>query len=372
MKSTTSAPFVALVALVALECALCAQAQSAVARPVQGAPIHFTYHWATGRLTYTQGPPASGPDVPQVSYANDTYSGLMALGLGMGNELIDWGVKSGGLGGSVSSFEVGYGAFVLDTSVGGPGAQFTLTLYSGMQGWCNFNDPGTAVGTFPFSGLPASPDGNPYAFWMTVDLTGSPVQLPDGPIGLGYANSPGGMGPMMVPIGCCNTGTQDYVDEYTFPAVSSSCLATWQYQPFGNTSWHLVINEDPAGSAAKATINNGSGVNPLDFQPLNAPVIGTTWQAQITPTPTTALTVIAYSASPSQPAPFPFGPGELLVPLTPPPFLDISQTGNHSLAVPASTSWVGVALYSQGLRINVVPGLLAIEALNGIDLLIGN
>lgn len=367
MKTLVGALFAALAAL-----SWCpsAEAQSQELLRTQGAPIHFTYHWATGQITRGSGPPASSADVPQPSYANDTFSGLYLLAQ-IGNELIDWGVKSGGLGGMMTSFDLSYGASVLDTSVGGPGAKFNVVLYSGMIGNCAPGDPGVVIGEFPFTGLPSSPDGNAYVYNMTVDLSGAPLQFPDGPIGISYHNSGGGVGPMMVPIGCCNTGTKDRVDKYKYPATQNPCKGSQGYTPAGNTSYHLVIYEDPAAGTATATINNGSGVNALDFQSLSLPVLGTSWLSSVALLPSTAVTVVAYSAIPAAPSPFPFGAGELLVPIAPLPFLQFTQDGNHSLGIPASPTWSGVPLYTQALRVNLVPGLLSMDALNGIDLVIG-
>jgi len=338
--------------------------------PYQGELQRFELDWATGEIKRTSGGFNPGEDAPLITYANDFTVGLYFPAPGP-DEHVDWGVKNGNSSGFMSSFELAYGTSTLDTSVGGPGAAFTVTLYSGTLGFCNPNDPGTVVGTFVFSGLPSSPDGFAYGFGMTVDLSSASLPMPDGPIGIGYSGGDGTSGPMLIQVGCCNTGTVDAVDVHKAPASQGPCKQTGYYSPQGNTSFYLTITEDSAGATASATINNGNGVNQVAFNPTNNPVLGTTWQSTVSYTLSTVLSAVAYSAAPATPSPFPLGaPGELLIPIVPLPFLQISTTGQHAIPIPADPIWTGTKLYTQALRVEFLPPTL-LEPLNGIDLVLG-
>ena len=133
--------------------------------------------------------------------------------------------------------------------------------------------------------------------------------------------------------------------------------------------------------ATAATQRNGIGLNPLDYHPLNLPVLGSTWNSQVVNPPTIGVTLLAIGVAPSAPppasTPFPFGAGELLIDISVFPFLDIVggvvPSGLHALTIPNDPLLAGVKLYTQAVRVEVVPGLdIIATALNAIDLVLGS
>ena len=128
---------------------------------------------------------AGGP-AAQLSFGNTSDLNLFLVPLSGQDEYIDYGVKTRGLDGLVTQVKLRYSAQTLDTSVGGPGGKLRLNLYSGSTGYCagNPGTPGTVAASLDLTGLPGSlstPSGE--IIEATIDLSESPVVLPDGPIG---------------------------------------------------------------------------------------------------------------------------------------------------------------------------------------------
>ena len=133
--------------------------------------------------------------------------------------------------------------------------------------------------------------------------------------------------------------------------------------------------------ATAATPRNGIGLNPQDYHALNLPVLGSTWNSQVINPPTIGVTLLAFgvapSAAPPASTPFPFGAGELLIDISVFPFLDIEggvvPSGLHALTIPNDPLLAGMKLYTQAVRIEVVPGVdIIATALNAIDLVLGS
>ena len=124
----------------------------------------------------------------------------------------------------------------------------------------------------------------------------------------------------------------------------------------------------PAFTAA-CNFYNGTNVNAPDFTCLTLPVLGTTWQGLIAPTPNTLLTVLAWAPG-GLASPLPLFGGELLVQLSPGPVL-LTSPGSYSIAIPAAGSWTGTELVFQGLRLDLIGGNVTFVPLNAMQLVLG-
>jgi len=115
---------------------------------------------------------------------------------------------------------------------------------------------------------------------------------------------------------------------------------------------------------------NGSGVNPVGFSCATLPVLGTTWQGAIAVAPNTVASVLAYADAGFLPAPVPLFGGELLIDPSG-GSATFTGLGSYSLAIPSSSSWIGVAVTFQAFRLDVVGLSLQIVPLNANQLVLG-
>ncbi|MFY9344398.1 MAG: hypothetical protein WAT39_18035 [Planctomycetota bacterium] len=120
--------------------------------------------------------------------------------------------------------------------------------------------------------------------------------------------------------------------------------------------------------AGSCTLRNGTGVNPLACTCASLPILGTTWNVAVAPSPNTALTLAFASAAPT-PFPVPLFGGELLID----PLTAISLPGSlvHPVPLPPSQQFLGLLFFVQGIRIEVVGPALVIQLVNGQDAVIG-
>ena len=114
---------------------------------------------------------------------------------------------------------------------------------------------------------------------------------------------------------------------------------------------------------------NGTNVNPPDFSCVTMPVLGTTWQGLIAPTPNTLLTVLVFAPG-GLLSPVPLFGGELLVQLSPAPIM-LTGSGGYSIAIPSGGSWTGTSLVFQGLRLDLIGGNVTFVPLNAMQLVLG-
>jgi hypothetical protein len=121
--------------------------------------------------------------------------------------------------------------------------------------------------------------------------------------------------------------------------------------------------------AGDAVLANGSGINPVEYLPLNKPSIGAPYQARIPIYPGTDFTIIAYDV-PAAPFQVVEVVGEILLAFSPAVFYDV-KFGAHSLPIPANCAFVGIQLASQGFRVESSQGYGLTHALNRVDLTIG-
>lgn len=141
--------------------------------------------------------------------------------------------------------------------------------------------------------------------------------------------------------------------------------------PSGIQAGFAFDNFDATSTTASCSFRNGNGVNPAEYSCTTTPVIGTAWLSSIVTVPTTIQTVVALGlGGPSAGVPSPFGTGELLIGLAPAPALNLAL-GTHSVGVPADAAIAGLAIPSQGFRVDLPGTRLMISALNAQDLTLG-
>jgi len=121
---------------------------------------------------------------------------------------------------------------------------------------------------------------------------------------------------------------------------------------------------------ASCTQRNGTGVNPLVCDCATLPVLGTTWDVSVTPAANTLATLV-FASPVALPGPFPLFGGEALIA---PPVVDFGGTGLglHSVPLPPELLFVGTEFFLQGMRLNLVGGVLEIELTNAVDAVLSN
>ena len=342
---------------------------------ITGPVQHYTLNYKTGKLAKLDGAvavPTSKQAVAAPTYVNDCTSGSFS-GTGPVDELVDWGVKAGGLTGLVDSFSFGYATDAVDTGIGGPGASVEVAFYTGTTG---FGTLGTEVARFSFTGLPGASMPGFAGFILTV--TDADFCLPDGPIGYGYCSSDAGTtGPLLIDETlCAANGITTGFDVYTCPGPVGGYVGTFT---FGSTpsddSFFMVINEDDGTEVATTAVNNGSGANPILASDGGVPaVLGGTWPVTIDNTAgyTTSVGLMTVGSLP--PGTLFLVGGEVIVDVTNPNGFVLTNNvlgagiNDHSEAVPKTLSLLGVDLTFQGLLFG---GITPYQLTNGIDLHVG-
>ena len=290
--------------------ALCAQLPAQrISGPITPLKLH-----ASGEITVGE-PWTASADVAATAFGNVTTAGLFALPL-PGEEWVDWGTKAAGLTGVACAIEIGYATLALDSSIGGPGADFEVAIYAGTVGACGASDVATEAQRFEFTGLPGSLDGSPAAYMLEIELAKQTFALSDGAIGWSYVGVDGLTGPLLITVGADATGTADGFDKYTpAPAQGGACLGTFDFGTAGVGSFYLRIDEDDGSEPGSQTPRAGTGFNVGVLTAAAAPPkIGQAWTPSLT-APAVATPIfdfLAISGSASAPTIVP-GFGELLI-----------------------------------------------------------
>jgi len=116
----------------------------------------------------------------------------------------------------------------------------------------------------------------------------------------------------------------------------------------------VIWNAKPAcGGLASTSVRNGSGLNPLTLNALNAPVLGSTWDVELdcgAHLPGAAF-LVGFQAPASGGV---FGYGEVLLDLTSAPYFILSSAHamgkvGYSIAIPNDASLCGLSGSFQGL-----------------------
>ena len=343
----------------------------------QGELQHYKLHYASGKLTKLDDPvvvPGSVQAASTPTYLNDcNVTSFVTLGA---DELIDWGVKAGGVSNIVDSFSFGYATDAPGAAVGGPGATLEISFYEGNTG---FGVLGTEVARFSFTGLPGSTTGGVSGFFLDVDLTGGPgFCLPDGPIGYGYCSADlvNSTGPILVDVTVCSTnGTIDAFDVYTCPATTGPYIGTFNLMTPNISSFYMEINEDDATEVATTTPNNGTGINPVLLDDGGTPaIIGQTWPATIDISTSGYNSSVGLWTVGSLGAPIFLAGGEVILNILDPNGFVITNAviaqavNDHSVFVVKDLTLIGIDLTCQGLLFGGIPGY---QLTNAIEIHLG-
>jgi hypothetical protein len=354
------------------------------ASPVRRA-VHVTYDVQQGRVRSARsasvGELALGsqpcfdnsqinlPDDPQYVVANS------------GEDVLNWGTKLCPGASRLRSFTIAYRSEAIDVSQGGPGAAFSLALYTGTTG---FGQPGIEVFRRTFTGMPA--DGAPagptvqYGFinpepmvFLTVDFGIEPLPLFDGAFGWSFLQLDGDTGPVLVRAPRRILGTLDAMDIYSpGPAVPATDVGTFNYGGTPPANMWIQLDEIANNEVASSTASNGTGVNPALLSEILPARLGRVWAARINATVpsiySSPYTILLTSAAASAPLASPYG--EILVDTA--QLLRRPQLGEagYTFAIPANTSLVGFRFFVQGV---VLPPIAApaIHLTNALSVRVG-
>ena len=331
-----------------------------------GTPVHLVYDYETGELTRstaTLAPSLGGPSgsigAAAACFANDDASFPWAK-FPATDELVDWGVKSCAASTFIESFTMAYGSTALDTSLGGPGAAFTVRFYEGTTG---NGVLGQELARFDFSGLPASTTGGAsFPYVLTVRIPRQSFCMPDGPIGWSYQNADGQSGPALIFAPNPALGTQDAFDWYTGPAANGNLTGTVKFQNSTDASFFMILEEN-AGTQRAARVPIFFLVSD-ELVTNDLPVLGSPIRMDVLGS--APLTAIGVSLRSLPPTTTPFG--ELLIDLAalaaP---LSVRSGGSHDFTIPKDLTLVGQIFYTQGAQIDAA----GITLTNRIDFLPG-
>lgn len=131
------------------------------------------------------------------------------------------------------------------------------------------------------------------------------------------------------------------------------------------------------GPRATCSTRNGTGINPLDYQCIDRPILGSMWDSSVFTTPTvgalTAATGVVVGFGGATSGSFSSGFEELVLP----PFsYDIAvgaELGSHAFKIPPVPALAGLRIATQGLRLELSATFDPIVVLlNAQDLLLGS
>jgi hypothetical protein len=309
------------------------------------------------------------PDDPQYVVANS------------GEDILNWATKRCPGADRLRKFTIAYRSEALDVTQGGPGAAFSIALYTGSAG---FGQPGTEVFRRTFTGMPGYdapesptvlypyPDAEPLVL-VTVDFGTEPMPLSDGAFGWSFLQLDGDTGPVLVRAPRQLLGTLDAMDIYSpGPATPATYVGTFNYGGSPSANMWIQLDEIATDEVANSTTFNGTGVNPALLSEILPARIGHVWAARINATVpqiyASPYTILLTSAAASAPIASRFG--EVLV--DPAQFLGRPQFGEagYSFALPPDTSLVGFRFFVQGI---VLPPIAspAIRLTNALSVRVG-
>ncbi len=327
-------------------------AWSQTAEPVFGDIAHLELDYATGEITTPN--PGADTLVPSC-YDNSAFSGFFTTIGVVGDEFVDWGLKSCSLSGNVCEFVFGYGTTALDPGAGGPGASVDIAFYPGYAGLCGALPAPAAV--YSFSGLPGSPDGvTAAAFTITVDISSSGFAALDGALGWSYIATDSVSGPLLISTsGLCGgpgdplTGTEDCFDLYS----GGACVGTFAFGTPGIASFWMEIGEDDGSfGPGTSTLRVGACCTGASWCPAGPPPGVSGWLNGVYQTASpVAAAFVGISTLPDATGCIP-GLGQVLINTTPPnPITAPVTKGSNSIPVPPNCALIGASLTSQVLGV---------------------
>ena len=319
--------------------------------------VHITYDVALERIrTVRESSPNEFALGTPPCFDNSEPSGVLVPATSVvanpGEDLLSWGTKRCSGASLLRGFTIAYISSALSLDRGGPGAAFSIALYSGATG---FGQPGTEIFRHTFSGLPAGP--GLVLYFLTLDFTTDPLPLADGPFGWSYLQIDSHTGPILVEAPKPILGTRDALDIYgPGPARPSNYIGTFNYggcqvpgsiEPCACT-W-MQLDEILTSELALSAELNGSGVNPQILHEYLPARLGHVWSAGIDVTlpspPRSNVTALLVSNALGTPQRTRYG--EILIDLSQPFAPPIFGEAAYNFAIPASRALVGRRLYMQ-------------------------
>ena len=113
---------------------------------------------------------------------------------------------------------------------------------------------------------------------------------------------------------------------------------------------------------------NGAGTNATGFDCVRPPQLGYNWQSSVPTTANTFGTYVGVGLLPSS-GTILFG-GEVLVSMAP-TLAMLAGNGVHSVPLPGVSAFIGLQLYSQGIRLDITGGAAQVTLFNAQDLTLG-
>ena len=337
--------------------------------PTAAVERHWKYDYATGEITPIALPPkgtlliepqskSSGTANLDACFENiDDFPFFTSTPV-THQELVDWGTKSCGSGCLVTSFTFRYRS-------PNPTASLSIAFYLGTTGFGNL---GTEIQRFSFQGLPSGdPFLNVFANTMTVDISSTPMCLPDGPIGWSYTNDDLDTG-IFLTEGPWDSNIIDALDVYDNPpATNGDYSGTFNFASMMVEvgSLQIQLEEEDNPTLAGIRLREGNGANPIALIPRNVPAIGLPWFAvpNFDLVPGSDTSTFLLSAAPLPP--ISTVAGEILIDLFSPPLLVETTDSFHRVDIP--TSLTGQTFYGQA----VLFGGGTLQLTNGLELVIG-
>jgi hypothetical protein len=356
--------------------ATAASAQSDDARPYNGPVKHVgTYHVATGTWTYAD--EVGGADGTTVCYNNGGFSGSVTTTpntTNLGREYVDWGTFAtcGPFGtNSMTKFTIGWG-----TNIGTPVGNVVVSFYSGTNPTVGgpYGIKGTLIQSYtigPFGG--SSAPGTLQAFTADIDISGTPITVPNGPIGWSYriptaiTGASGAVAPAFgfllctIPAGS-GAGNVDLFDRYN---VGGSFQGTFNFGAGANlSSFYMRMTMDdnapPCNGGVTKYGAGAGGINTGGFAVGGTGKLGSlvTIACSNPQTPVTATTAFMYFST--APASFDPGLGGTVL-ILPPAFKQQKKvfpnipgsTATFPQTIPNDLALDGVHIYGQALYLNV-------------------
>lgn len=337
------------------------------------------------------------------AFVNTDTSGFYGTGFtvhsttGNATEWVDFGVITTDTGSElVGRFTFGYGTSVLDTTLGGPGAQLTLRFFDGITGFCA--DSGSApTASFSFTDLPGAAPGTEAAWIITVDLTGGFEFASSGVgnhFGLGvssfddydadfnqdtgplfcYAGDPAGPNSSAT-IDPDTNGQVNAIDLWDAASKLELCLGTFFIRGTLNiASFYLAIDTaDTTGAAAASATFRNAGSNPGNYSVTAVPRLGSSYGATDTQSNGgLGIFVVGYATTLGLATPY----GHLLVNVSDPagplltghngPYPFTAGTAAVDIPIPTDLTLCGFSLSTQSLEFGG-----GIQLHNAQDLILG-
>ena len=130
---------------------------------------------------------------------------------------------------------------------------------------------------------------------------------------------------------------------------------------------NIVVGE--SSSPALCRFRNGNGINPTEYSCVTEPALGTNWTTSYSHAANTIATLMVIGlGGPS--GGFPFAGGEVLISLIPGPVF-LTGAGDITILLPGDPMFLGAAISTQGVRLDLGAMGPEVVLLNALDILLG-